>query len=63
MTTLRWQLRRVLLPAFNAAFSKNTAVKEDPDWLKFFLSNSEEALETVWAKWRKHDESQKRLPF
>ena len=53
VTTLRWQLRRVLLPAFNAALSKNTAVKEDPDWFKFFLSNAKEALDTEWKKWPK----------
>ena len=53
VTTLRWQLRRVLLPAFNVALSKTTAIKRDPDWFKFFLSNPKEALETVWKNWPK----------
>jgi hypothetical protein len=63
VTTLRWQLRRVLLPAFNAALSKNTAVKENPDWFKYFLSNAKEALEIEWAKWRKQEDDRPRLQF
>ena len=51
VSTLRWHFRRVYLPAFRAALSKNVAVKENPDWLKFFVLNAQEACERVWRKW------------
>ena len=51
VTTLRWQMRRVYLPAFGAALAKNDAVKEPIHWLKFFLTNPEEACDGVWRKW------------
>ena len=50
-TTLRWQLRRVYLPAFGASLAKNNAVKENPDWLQFFLSNPVGACQMVLDKW------------
>ncbi len=50
-TTLRWQLRRVYLPAFGASLAKNNAVKENPDWFQFFLSNPVEACQMVLDKW------------
>jgi hypothetical protein len=39
VTTLRWHLRRVFLPAFGGSLAKNTAVKYRVDWLKFLLTN------------------------
>lgn len=43
VTTLRWQVRRVFLPAFNAALAKNDAVKRKVDWLRLFLDSPETA--------------------
>ena len=51
MTTLRWHLRRVYLPAFGAALAKNAAVKEPSDWFKFFLTNPGGACELIWRRW------------
>ena len=45
-TTLRWQLRRVYLPAFGASLAKNNAVKENPDWFQFFCR-----IQSPHAKW------------
>lgn len=53
VTTLRWHLRRVFLPAFGAALAKNDAVKESMNWLKFLLVNPDEACGRVWKKWPK----------
>ena len=53
VTTLRWQLRRVYLPALGASLAKNNAVKEDPAWFQHFLSNPELACQMVFAKWPK----------
>ncbi len=53
VTTLRWHFRRVYLPAFGAALAKNNAIKGDPDWFKFFLSNPTEACDLEWRKWPK----------
>ena len=50
VTTLRWQLRRVYLPAFGASLAKNNAVKEDSDWLQYFLSDPEEACRMIIRK-------------
>jgi len=50
VTTLRWHMRRVYLPAFGAALAKNDAVKESMHWLQFFLTNPKEACESVWRK-------------
>ena len=59
VTTLRWHLRRVYLPAFRAALAKNDAVKESVNWLKYLLTNPAEACDMVWNKWRKQtDEKQ-----
>jgi len=54
-TSLRWQIRRIFLPTFNAALAKNDAVKRSPDWFKFFLSNPEEACSAVWRQWNKDE--------
>ena len=53
VTTLRWHLRRVYLPAFSAALAKNDAVKRQVDWLKYFLTNPRGACEMVWQNWPK----------
>jgi tRNA A-37 threonylcarbamoyl transferase component Bud32 len=50
VTTLRWQLRRVFLPAFNAPLSKNEAIKWTQSMFKFFLTNPREACSMEWAK-------------
>ncbi len=50
VTTLRWQLRRVFLPAFNAALSKSEAVKWDQTMFKFFLTNPAEACRMEWRR-------------
>jgi len=63
VTTLRWHLRRIYLPAFGAALAKNDAVKENPDWFKFFLLNPKEACDQVWTKWKKGDEGQQELDY
>ena len=54
VTTLRWQLRRIYLPAFGASLAKNNAVKEDPSWFQFFLSNPVAACQMVLTKWPKN---------
>lgn len=51
ITSLRWQLRRVYLPAFGASLAKNNAVKRDPEWFRFFLSNPEEACRSILRTW------------
>lgn len=61
VTTLRWHLRRIYLPAFGAALAKNDAIKETPDWFKFFLLNPKGACDQVWARWKKGDEGQANL--
>ncbi len=53
VTTLRWQLRRVYLPAVRASLAKNNAVKEKMEWFQLFLSNPEEACSFVFDKWQK----------
>lgn len=58
VTTLRWQMRRVYLPAFGAALSKNDAIKWKPSEFKFFLIEPNEACEMEWKKRRKDDRSQ-----
>lgn len=51
VTTLRWQVRRIFLPAFGAALAKNDAIKRKPDWLQFFLSDPKEAVDAIWKAW------------
>ncbi|MEZ6128913.1 MAG: protein kinase [Planctomycetaceae bacterium] len=63
VTTLRWQVRRVFLPAFNAALSKNDAVKRKVDWLRLFLESPETATSEVWKGWPKRDSGGPCLPF
>ena len=53
VTSLRWQLRRVYLPAFGASLAKNTAVKKDPAWFRFFLLNPEGACRLALRTWPK----------
>ena len=53
VTTLRWHVRRVYLPAFSAALAKNDAVKQEINWLKFLLTNPRGACNLVWSRWPK----------
>jgi hypothetical protein len=55
VTTLRWQVRRVFLPAFNAALSKNDAIKRKVDWLRWFLDSPKEATDQEWKGWPKRN--------
>ena len=48
--TLRWQLRRVYLPSFGAALSKNTALKLSPAEFKMFLERPGFACERFWRR-------------
>jgi hypothetical protein len=50
VTTLRWQLRRVFLPAFGAALSKNDAIKWRPSQFKYFLTDPKSACDAEWQK-------------
>ena len=63
VTTLRWHLRRVYLPTFNAALAKNDAVKQSVDWLKFLLTNPQGACQLVWQGWRKKPDIPDELPL
>lgn len=63
LTTLRWQLRRIYLPAFGAALAKNNAVKQNINWLKYFLTSPSEACELVWQQWKKHSDETETLPL
>lgn len=63
VTTLRWNLRRVYLPAFGAALSKNDAVKKKTDWLKYFITDPEGACTQVWRSWPKGDGVSDDLPL
>jgi len=63
ITTLRWNLRRIYLPAFGAALTKNDAVKQNTDWFKFLLTNPKEACDMVWTKWPKGGIASDSLPF
>jgi hypothetical protein len=56
VTTLRWHLRRVFLPAFGAALAKNDAVKRAVDWLKYLLTDPQGACEMVWRSWPRDSE-------
>jgi serine/threonine protein kinase len=64
LPTLRWQLRRVYLPHFGAALTKNDAVKWIPSDFKFFLTNPKEACDREWERRQKEtDDTQTRLPY
>lgn len=49
--TMRWQLRRIYLPAVGASLAKNSAIKRDYDWLKYFLTNPDTCCSDEWARW------------
>ena len=55
--TLRWHVRRIYLPAFGVALTKNEAVKDDPDWLGLLVGNPQVACERKWKSWRKEQEA------
>ena len=63
ITTLRWHLRRVFLPAFGASLAKNNAVKQSVDWLKFLLTNPNGACDMVWRQWPKRPEAPGDFPL
>ncbi len=63
VTTLRWHLRRVFLPAFGAALAKNDAVKRPVDWLKFLLTNPRGACDMVWKSYPKRPDRQEEPPL
>ncbi len=63
VTTLRWQLRRVYLPAFGAALSKNDAIKWRPREFKYFLTDPKGACDLEWQKRQKQPAPQPHLPF
>lgn len=63
LTTIRWHLRRVYLPAFGAALAKNDAVKQNIDWLKFFLTSPQEACNMAWKRWPKRNNVPDELPL
>ena len=50
VTTLRWQLRRIYLPAFGAALRKNDAIKLSPQNFRFFLDDAEHFCDRVWSR-------------
>jgi hypothetical protein len=62
ITTLRWHLRRIYLPTFGAALAKNNAVKQKPDWFKYFLSDPDGACALVWNSWPKHSKADEEPP-
>jgi len=51
--TLRWQLRRVYLPAFRAALSKNMPISMDPSEFKQFLDRPDEGYQRIYGRIRK----------
>jgi serine/threonine protein kinase len=63
VTTLRWNLRRIYLPTFGAALSKNDAVKKGADWLQQFLAEPSAACDDVWRQWRKRSVPEKDQPL
>ena len=63
VTTLRWHLRRVYLPSFNAALAKNDAVKKSVDWLKYLLTNPQGACHMVWQGWPKNRDDSPTMPL
>jgi len=63
-TTVRWQLRRVYLPAFGAALSKNLALKWRSAQFKFFLTDPHAACEMSWNSHQQDvPERNQELPF
>jgi serine/threonine protein kinase len=64
LPTLRWQLRRVYLPHFGAALTKNDAVKWKPSDFKFFVTNPREACDREWERRQKEtDDTQTHLEY
>lgn len=63
VTTLRWNLRRVFLPAFGAALAKNDAVKRSAEWLKYLLTDPEGACDMEWRSWPKRVDGASALPL
>lgn len=63
VTTMRWNLRRVYLPAFYAALTKNDAIKKDDRWFKFFLGNPKDACDEIWTKTARRDDNDQQVDF
>lgn len=59
--TLRWHVRRIYLPAFNVALSKNEAIKETPEWLDSFLRSPKETCHKKWVNWRGREDDQRQM--
>jgi serine/threonine protein kinase len=57
--TLRWQMRRIYLPNFGAALSKNVALKLGPAQFKFLLEDPTAARKVLWQRERKMPEHDK----
>ncbi len=53
LQTLRWQLRRIYLPNFGAALTKNVALKLVPSEFKFLLEDPAAARRIFWQKQQK----------
>lgn len=49
-TSLRWQMRRVYLPAFRVALAKNDAIKWRPGEFKAFLNEPRLACQIEWER-------------
>ncbi|HEX5763812.1 MAG TPA: hypothetical protein VFY04_11925 [Solirubrobacterales bacterium] len=61
--TVRWQLRRVYLPTFGAALSKNDALKLTPAQFKWLLEKPQEACHAFWEREGKEDAGGEALSF
>lgn len=53
VTTLRWHFRKIYLPTFSAALSKNDAIKWKPSDFKFFLIDPSEICAREWRNRQK----------
>jgi hypothetical protein len=53
VTTLRWHLRRVYLPTFDASLAKNNAIKKPAEWMRYLLTDPKGACEMAWDAWPK----------
>lgn len=58
--TLRWNIRRIYLPAFSAALTKSEPCKGDPDWFKMFIKEPGDAC-ALMLESLSGPEAQKRL--
>lgn len=61
--TLRWQLRRIYLPAFRAALDKNSPLILKPGEFKFLLNSPKEACASFYARHPKRHGAQTETLF